>query len=73
VFARRSITIRDSNLGNERESLADLPHPGEHIERGRPICTVLAQAATLNGCRDELFQRAARVYRSVSAPIRRAS
>jgi uncharacterized protein len=73
VFARRSITIRDSNLGNERESLADLPHPGEHIERGRPICTVLAQAATLNGCRDELFRRAARVYRSVSAPIRRAS
>jgi uncharacterized protein len=73
VFARRSLIIGDSDLGNEPECLADLPHIGEHIERGRPICTVLAQGATLEECRKELFRRAASVYRSVSVPIRRAS
>lgn len=45
-------------------NVRDVPHPGERIMGGQPICTVFADAATEAGCREELVARAAVVYAS---------
>jgi uncharacterized protein len=72
VFARRSVKVPPSRLW-EAVDLADLPHPGERIEKGHPICTVFAEAQTPQRCRERLLERAAEVYRSVERRLKRAS
>ncbi len=37
---------------------ADVPHPGERLEAGRPVLTFFAQAESVSACRDALHQRA---------------
>jgi len=44
------------------ESIRDVPHPGERIARGRPICTVFAAAESATACMAVLEARAAWVY-----------
>jgi predicted ATP-grasp superfamily ATP-dependent carboligase len=39
----------------------DVPHPGERIAAGRPICTVVAQAATPEDALARLEEQAARL------------
>ena len=41
------------------DGVRDVPHPGERIAAGRPICTVLASAATPEDVRAQLEERAA--------------
>jgi len=72
VFARRSVTVPPASLW-EAVDLADLPHPGERIEKGHPICTVFAEAQTPQRCREQLLERAAAVYRCVERRLKRAS
>ena len=36
----------------------DIPHPGEDLQRGKPICTILASAATQAGCLTSLANSA---------------
>jgi predicted ATP-grasp superfamily ATP-dependent carboligase len=72
VFARRSVTVPPASLW-EAVELADLPHPGERIEKGHPICTVFAGAQTPERCRERLLERAAAVYRCVERRLKRAS
>ena len=45
VFATEDIVVGDSERWLEH-GVRDVPHPGERIAAGRPICTVLASAAT---------------------------
>jgi predicted ATP-grasp superfamily ATP-dependent carboligase len=45
VFATEDVTIGDSERWLER-GVRDVPHPGEHISSGHPICTVVATATT---------------------------
>jgi uncharacterized protein len=45
VFATEDVVIGDSEGWLER-GVRDVPHPGERIAAGRPICTVVASAAT---------------------------
>ncbi len=73
VFARRSLTINRSPLWQSGRDLADLPHEGERIPRGRPICTVFAEAATADNCHELLLRKAAAIYRVTGQPLRRAS
>jgi hypothetical protein len=40
VFATEDVVV------GELEGVRDVPHPGERIAKGRPICTVVATAAT---------------------------
>jgi predicted ATP-grasp superfamily ATP-dependent carboligase len=40
VFATEDMVV------GELEGVRDVPHPGERIAKGRPICTVVATAAT---------------------------
>jgi predicted ATP-grasp superfamily ATP-dependent carboligase len=45
LFATEDVVIGDSERWLER-GVRDVPHPGERIAAGRPICTVVATAAT---------------------------
>jgi len=50
----------------------DIPHPGERIAEGRPICTVLAAGGDALACHAALVDRAARVYADLATPGPRA-
>lgn len=43
---------------NEMPDFADIPHPGQRIETGRPILTLFARADSMEACTDVLGQKA---------------
>ena len=45
LFATEDVTVRDTERWLER-GVRDVPHPGERIAAGRPVCTVVTTAAT---------------------------
>jgi predicted ATP-grasp superfamily ATP-dependent carboligase len=72
VFARRNVTvgdtrtwIRDGGTGLEA-SVGDVPHPGEQIEAGRPVCTVFSAGRDSAACYKALVRNAQRVYADLS-------
>jgi predicted ATP-grasp superfamily ATP-dependent carboligase len=67
VFARRTVRIASARRWIRDGSVRDVPHPGERIERGRPVCTVLARAASADGCHAALRRRAVTIYRQLAA------
>jgi predicted ATP-grasp superfamily ATP-dependent carboligase len=74
VFARHDVTI-----GDTREWIAsgirDVPHAGENIAAGRPVCTVLAAGRDALDCHAALVEQARRVYDDLATPslrVRRA-
>ncbi|HEX6615811.1 MAG TPA: ATP-grasp domain-containing protein [Gemmatimonadales bacterium] len=74
VFARRDGIVPAGGLTCSAEvALADLPHPGERILRGHPLCTVLAKAADDGRCIRALAAGAAAVYRAVEPRARGAA
>jgi predicted ATP-grasp superfamily ATP-dependent carboligase len=68
VFARRDADVPPA--GWSGIDIADIPRPGERIARGRPICTVFAEADSVAKCRAGLVRAAALVYRAVEAQAR---
>jgi predicted ATP-grasp superfamily ATP-dependent carboligase len=72
VFARRDTCIPADRRWTRQRWMADIPHEGEYIRRGRPICTVFASARTAAACRRLIWKRAAWVYRTVGS-LRRAA
>jgi predicted ATP-grasp superfamily ATP-dependent carboligase len=60
VFATEDVVVGDSEGWPER-GVRDVPHPGERIAAGRPICTVAATAATPDDALTGLQEQAARV------------
>ena len=58
LFATGAVVVGDSERWLER-GLRDVPHPGERIAAGRPICTVVAQAATPEDVLAQLEEQAA--------------
>ncbi len=73
VFARRDVTVGDTRGWIDHGCFADIPHPGERILRGHPICTVFAKGRNADGCHRLLLSRAASVYRVVGAATRGAA
>ena len=73
VFARRDVTLGDTRAWIDRDCFADIPHPGERIRRGHPICTVFARGRNAESCHRLLLRRAASVYRVVGAVKRGAA
>jgi predicted ATP-grasp superfamily ATP-dependent carboligase len=74
VFARRDGIVPQGGLTCSAEvALADLPHPGERILRGHPLCTVLAEAADDERCVRALAAGAAAGYRAIEARARGAA
>jgi predicted ATP-grasp superfamily ATP-dependent carboligase len=60
VFATEDVVVGDSERWLER-GVRDVPHPGERIAAGRPVCTVVATAATPDEVVAGLEREAARV------------
>ena len=58
LFATEDVTVRASERWLAR-GVRDVPHPGERIARGRPICTVVATAATPDDVLAALEEQAA--------------
>ncbi len=67
VFAREDVVAGDTTAWLEDASVRDVPHAGEHIAAGSPVCTVLAEAATAGACYQALVHRARRVYEDLRA------
>jgi predicted ATP-grasp superfamily ATP-dependent carboligase len=60
LFATEDVAIGDSVRWLER-GVRDVPHPGERIAAGRPVCTVVATAATPQDALAGLEEQAARL------------
>jgi uncharacterized protein len=73
VFARRNLVMGSTREWLDDTSLADIPHPGERIRRGRPICTVFARGDAVASCYEQLVARAKEVYRTTEPRKRRAA
>lgn len=66
VFARRTVRAGDTRRWQSR-GISDVPHPGERIGRGHPICTVFAEGRNTGECRARLVKEADRIYRMVES------
>ncbi len=64
VFASRPIVMADHESWLER-GLCDVPHAGDRIEAGQPVCTVMAQGTTRELCLAALAAGAKEVYREL--------
>ncbi len=65
VFARHDVLAPDTRAWLTDATVADVPHPGEHVAAGRPFCSVFAEGPDVAACRDALVRRAAQVYASL--------
>jgi predicted ATP-grasp superfamily ATP-dependent carboligase len=62
VFARKDIIVGDTRGWLQDPSVRDVPHDGDRISAGQPICTVFATGSDATSCYAGLVERAARVY-----------
>ena len=60
LFATEDVVVGDSERWAAR-GVRDVPHPGERIAAGRPVCTVLATGATPDDVLDALEEQAERL------------
>jgi predicted ATP-grasp superfamily ATP-dependent carboligase len=67
VYATRTVAAPDTTEWLAR-GIRDVPHPGEVIRAGQPICTVLASGSTRPVCEAGLRSETARI-RAACAPI----
>jgi predicted ATP-grasp superfamily ATP-dependent carboligase len=67
VFARRDVVCGDTRAWLGDPSVRDIPHPGERIAAGRPVCTVFADAIDSTACYDALVGRASSVYEALDS------
>jgi predicted ATP-grasp superfamily ATP-dependent carboligase len=65
VFARRDVVCGDTRAWLEDPTVRDVPHPGERIAAGRPVCTVFADANHSSACHDALVRRAMSIYQTL--------
>jgi predicted ATP-grasp superfamily ATP-dependent carboligase len=66
VFARREVVVGDTRPWLEDTTVRDVPHPGERIRAGQPVCTVFADAAESAACHASLVRRADCVYQELA-------
>jgi predicted ATP-grasp superfamily ATP-dependent carboligase len=62
VFSRADVTIGDTSAWLADPDVRDVPHEGERIAAGRPVCTVFAEGRRHEDCRSGLVARAGRIY-----------
>ena len=67
VYARHDVDVGDTSGWLAGRDIRDVPHPGERIPAGRPVCTVLAEGASAGECYDALIARAAQVYSALGS------
>ena len=61
VFARHDVTCGDTRRWLADASVRDVPHPGEQIPSGRPVCTIFARGHDDASCYAALAERAAQL------------
>ena len=66
VFARQNLVIGDTRRWLEDPDVRDVPHAGDCIEAGQPICTVFAAGSDEASCYARLVEHAARIYGHVA-------
>jgi uncharacterized protein len=71
VYARRDVVVSDPLAW--RVLIADVPHPGQRIGRGHPICTLLADGPDAERCLRALVTGAAAIYRTLEPRARGAA
>jgi uncharacterized protein len=57
VFARRTTVIGNTDDWLDDPDVRDVPHAGETIAEGSPVCTVFADAADAASCQAALYAR----------------
>ena len=62
VFALQDLTCGDTTPWLDDPDIRDIPHPGESIFAGRPVCTIFADGESSDACYAALVERAARIY-----------
>ena len=67
VFARQDVVVRDTRSWLADGDVRDVPHPGDRIAAGRPVCTVFAAGPDAESCYAALVKRAGRVYAELAA------
>jgi predicted ATP-grasp superfamily ATP-dependent carboligase len=72
VYARRDVVVSDPHAWRV-PAIADVPHPGERIRRGHPICTLLADCPDAERCLRALVAGAAAIYRAIEPRARGAA
>jgi predicted ATP-grasp superfamily ATP-dependent carboligase len=72
VFARRDVTVGETRAWVEA-GIRDVPHPGERIGAGSPVCTVLAAGRDAAACYRALARRAGAVYADLAVWERRVA
>jgi uncharacterized protein len=65
VYASRTVVTPDTTVWVDA-GIRDVPHPGEVIRAGHPICTVLASGSTREMCESALRSAAARIAAACS-------
>jgi uncharacterized protein len=68
LFATEDLVVGESARWLER-GVRDVPHPGERIAAGRPICTLVATATTPQDVLAELEEGAARLRAELDARV----
>jgi predicted ATP-grasp superfamily ATP-dependent carboligase len=70
VYASRTVAVPDTTVWIQ-QGVRDVPHPGEVIRAGHPICTVLASGQTRAACEGALRAESARI-RAACVPVGRS-
>ena len=65
-FALHDLQVGDTSRW-PAQGIRDVPHPGEQIKAGHPVCTLLATGATSATCLRRLYSKAARLRRELKA------
>lgn len=73
VFAKRTVVVGDTRAWLDDPSVRDIPHPGERIPRGSPVCTIFARGASDTACHAALVQRARKLYDEIGGSGRRSA
>ena len=67
VFARHDVTCGDTAAWLGDNTVRDVPHRGERMPAGRPVCTIFAAGADADACYAGLIARANRVYETLES------
>jgi len=73
VFAKRTVVVGDTRAWLDDPTVRDVPHPGERIPRGSPVCTIFARGASEAACRAALVRRAGKLYQEIGGSGRRSA
>ena len=68
VYARRTVSMPETADWVEKDR-RDIPFPGERIEAGHPVCTVLAEGKGREACWNHLLASAEAVRREIGDEV----